>query len=97
MAANLHLDIRPPRPPKQNPSAEAADLFHPAITSPTPITLSPALLEQYDVAKREAAQALADRTGKPGDNVMIIPLGTGSAAPTKYRNGWYPFRHPRAA
>ena len=87
MTANFCISVRPPGPPKQDPQATRVDLFHPQITSNEPLALSPTILKQYDSAKETAASALASRESKPGDDVTVIPLGTGSAVPSIYRNG----------
>lgn len=92
LPANTHLwrtglefAVRPPRPPSIHESTIARDVFHPAVISQEPIPLPLATTQAFAQAK-DAANALID-TPSPGDEVLILPLGTSSAVPTKYRNG----------
>lgn len=87
MKAELHVDVRPPGQPMLKPLTEGRDQFHNTIQSQQPVNLSSLTLVEYSKAQKNAAIALANREPKPGDNVVVIPLGTGSAIPSKYRNG----------
>jgi len=53
--------------------------------------MSPAAFEKFEEA-RATARAAPDPSFRPanGDHVKVIPLGTSSAAPSKYRNGMSP-------
>lgn len=68
---------------------EEYDRFHPAVTSPAPTPLPPSTLERFSEAK--ANIETFRRSGRlptpKGADVKILPLGTGSAIPSKYRNG----------
>jgi ribonuclease Z len=92
MPSNLVIQMRPPAPPVQQTFEEGGDLFHPAISSqntnlPTLPTLT---LERFADAKKQIEDSLNNGSVNipKGADVGVIPLGTGSAIPTKYRNGW---------
>jgi ribonuclease Z len=87
MRAHTTIDIRPPRPPLRDSEAEANDLFHPAVLSGEPPSLSDAAKTQFSEARAHVDEAtVPDAVGK---DVAVITLGTGSAIPSKYRNGSY--------
>ena len=96
MPSNLLIQMRPPAPPVQETFAEGGDLFHPAVSSQnTNLRTLPTLtLERFADAKKNVEDHLG--TGSvnipKGAEVGVIPLGTGSAIPTKYRNGWSIYR-----
>jgi ribonuclease Z len=89
MKANLLISMRPPAPPTIEILAKDGDLFHPAVSSEKPVSLSSLTLERFAEARANIENHI--NSGKlhvpVGADVGIIPLGTGSAIPTKYRNG----------
>jgi ribonuclease Z len=91
MPSNLLIQIRPPAPPVQETFAEGGDLFHPAVSLQNAELQSlPTLtLERFADAKKNIEDHLENgNVNIPnGANVGVVPLGTGSAIPTKYRNG----------
>ncbi|TCD68735.1 hypothetical protein EIP91_009881 [Steccherinum ochraceum] len=84
----LVVDVRPARAPALDEAIAKYDRFHPVAAGDT------ALVIPEDVKKAfEEAQAVA--TGLPvklldspsaTENALVIPLGTSSALPSKYRN-----------
>lgn len=68
---------------------ELNDSFHKTVTSNKPIILSQRTSKLFAKAKQDIEAHISG--GKlrvsSGSNVKVIPLGTGSALPTKYRNG----------
>ncbi|KIY69263.1 hypothetical protein CYLTODRAFT_349872 [Cylindrobasidium torrendii FP15055 ss-10] len=71
--------------------ADREDRFHPALSKPLDALLKPETFTAYEQAKenvrKEAEQReLIKEEPIPGANVGIIPLGTGSAIPSKHRN-----------
>ncbi|KAL1738920.1 beta-lactamase-like protein, partial [Schizophyllum fasciatum] len=84
MTTDTHVTIRPPSPPKLDPYAQ--DKFHPVCQAP--VELTPATREAFDQAQALVAQRIEDGSvpGLPGADVTILPLGTSSAVPSKYRN-----------
>jgi ribonuclease Z len=91
MPSNLLIQMRPPAPPAQETFAERGDLFHPAVSSQyTNLRTLPTLtLERFADAKKNIEDHLNNGSVNipKGADVGVIPLGTGSAIPTKYRNG----------
>lgn len=83
--------MRPPAPPVQETFAEDVDLFHPAVSSQNPSlrTLPTLTLQRFAEGKKITEDHLnSGSVNIPnGADVGVIPLGTGSAIPTKYRNG----------
>ena len=83
--------MRPPAPPVQETFAERGDLFHPAVSSQNMNlrTLPTLTLERFADAKKNIEDHLKNGSVNipKGADVGVIPLGTGSAIPTKYRNG----------
>lgn len=85
---NTSLHVRPLRPPMPDENAKE-DEFNPLAANGSLPALSSSVMEKF-----AAAQAhVSDRVGRnspasgPGDDVVVTPLGTGSALPTKMRNG----------
>lgn len=77
--------MTPPSEPRP-PLVTAEDTFHPALAAREQGTLPNPFADVYNQAKaRVAAQPHADAS--PGSDVVITTLGTGSAMPSKYRNG----------
>jgi hypothetical protein len=96
MTSNLFTKIRPFAPPKEETSEEIRDLFHPIILSDQPPPLGSGTLALFEEAKQNVEDRIqgGDVPVPKGADVKIIPLGTASAVPTKYRNGelkvsWY--------
>ncbi len=85
---NTLLHVRPVRPPVQDELARE-DEFNPLVAAGSLPELSDSVMEKFAAVKA----AVAERMGRdspaiaPGDDVVITPLGTGSAVPTKMRNG----------
>ena len=89
MHSDTIVHFRPYRPPAQPPTLER-DPFHSVIQSCMPLMLSGTTLSKFAEAKarvEEAYKNLNDSDPAAGGNVTIVPLGTGSAIPSKYRNG----------
>ncbi|KAG2137094.1 hypothetical protein DEU56DRAFT_912866 [Suillus clintonianus] len=80
--AHTIIDIRPP--PLRDCEAEANDLFHPAVLSGEPPTLSDAARTQFSEARARVDEATVPNV--IGKDVAVVTLGTGSAIPSKYRN-----------
>lgn len=92
MRSNLLITIRPPAAPITEICEKDGDLFHPAVSSENPIVLPPLTRERFAASRSSIEEHIA--SGKlhvpKGADVGVIPLGTGSAIPTKYRNGSSP-------
>ncbi|KAG6839604.1 hypothetical protein C0991_000997 [Blastosporella zonata] len=67
---------------------DTIDSFHKTVASADPITLPQQTRNMFAKAKKDVEEHIA--AGKlhvpVGSNVKVIPLGTGSAVPSKYRN-----------
>jgi ribonuclease Z len=84
LQANIIVDIHPPRAPVYNTPAH--DRFHDAATAETSLVLDESLQQRFREAQ-VLIESTTPRSPAPGDDVQVIPLGTGSALPMKYRNG----------
>ena len=84
MQAGLHIDVRPAGPPTVPDESNA---FHDAITAQEGVELSEDIIAAFEKAKASAVTAVNGREFRPGDDVVVVPLGTGSACPARYRNG----------
>ncbi|KAJ7573869.1 hypothetical protein C8J56DRAFT_1173192 [Mycena floridula] len=87
MISSSTVDIRPSAPPALH-RINTIDQFHVAATNNFPLAIESATLQSFNEAKDRIAAAekeSANVTG-PGADVVVLPLGTGSALPTKYRN-----------
>ncbi|KII91109.1 hypothetical protein PLICRDRAFT_37799 [Plicaturopsis crispa FD-325 SS-3] len=88
MRAGMSVDIRPAKAPVMDADFTEKDLFHPATQSPVHSLLSDTTRRRF----REAQTLVDEFRGRnkkersPGDDVAIVPLGTASSVPTKYRN-----------
>lgn len=86
MLSSQTVSIRPPEPPIRE---KHADMFHAAAVSPNPVSIEVNTARCFAGAKAKV-EAL-EKSGKipsvKGSDVVILPLGTASALPTKYRNG----------
>ncbi|KAI0710377.1 hypothetical protein C8T65DRAFT_648151 [Cerioporus squamosus] len=84
---NTLLHVRPLRPPVQDELARK-DEFSPLAAAGALPELSNSVMEKFAAVKA----AVTERVGRgspataPGDDVVITPLGTGSAIPTSMRN-----------
>ncbi|KAJ6605846.1 hypothetical protein B0H10DRAFT_2076138 [Mycena sp. CBHHK59/15] len=89
MEPSLHMNIRPPGPPEHGRlPAERRDYFHPAISSPDLLLLSPSVLQKFAEMKTKVQEHILNDTfpKSKGADVGVIPLGTASAVPTSSRN-----------
>jgi len=60
------------------------------MTTPTLALLPSSTRLSHDSAKHVVKDILVEHAKlapKPGDDVVLVPLGTGSAVPSRYRNG----------
>ncbi|KAI0937587.1 hypothetical protein AcW1_001572 [Taiwanofungus camphoratus] len=88
LASNTLIDIRPPRDPCHDELAQAYDHFHPAVASGSSVSLPASLTQKFSIAKARVQNCASNVAiaHKPGDNIVVVPLGTSSASPSKYRN-----------
>ena len=100
LKASLFIKMRPFSPPTvdsiySSQDLPTHDLFHPAMTAQTstnvPLPLPPSTLEKFEVARSlvddSTDHIIAGSGTEKAKDVVVTPLGTGSALPTKYRNG----------
>ena len=89
MQPNSYVDIRPPRRVLVDPMLEEKDRFHPAMAANMLPELSLVTKEKFTEAKRtiNSLSKPDDVLPDPGDELVVIPLGTSSAICTRYRNG----------
>lgn len=87
LRSGLNIEVRPPRGPVLDQASLNYDRFHPIVTGTTPLTIPDKALRAFEDARVAVANLALDTTPKPYDNVTIVPLGTSSAMPSKYRNG----------
>ncbi|KAH6915798.1 tRNA processing endoribonuclease [Coprinopsis sp. MPI-PUGE-AT-0042] len=93
MEPNLRIGIRPHSKPAKDPHADERDLFHPLLKNKSESGDIPVNLPQETIAKFEDARSkvavlgegLSDASKRPGDDIVVVPLGTGSAIPGRYR------------
>jgi ribonuclease Z len=89
MASNLYMNMRPPAPPIIENLPGDGDRFHPAVKKSSSLDLSPLTSEKFAAARLNVTNAIEKGIDVPkGAGVGVLPLGTGSALPSKYRNGW---------
>ncbi|KAF9487434.1 hypothetical protein BDN71DRAFT_1458518 [Pleurotus eryngii] len=99
LKAGLFIKMRPFSPPTvdaiySSQDLPTHDLFHPAVTAQistnVPLPLPPSTLEKFEVARTLVGDSIDHVTPGSGTekakDVIVTPLGTGSALPTKYRN-----------
>ncbi|OCH93318.1 hypothetical protein OBBRIDRAFT_790349 [Obba rivulosa] len=88
LRSNITVGIRPPVDPTIDPLSVEDDKFHPVVASGLPLSLTSSSLEIFAEAKRSVEQRHADNAAppKPGDDVLLVPLGTSSSLPSKFRN-----------
>jgi hypothetical protein len=89
MQANTLLSIRPQQPPVQETLYDGFDYFHHVIQSPLPLPLPQLTMDRFSTAKAVVQDKAKSGilVARPGDDVAVTTLGTGSAVPSKYRNG----------
>jgi ribonuclease Z len=93
MEPNLRMGIRPHSKPIKDHHADEKDLFHPLLKNKSASGDIPVNLPQETVAKFDDARSkvevlkegMNDASKRPGDDIVIVPLGTGSAVPGRYR------------
>jgi ribonuclease Z len=90
LESGLITKIKPTTPPSKDADIADLDLFHPAAVpflqqGRTP-NLSEGRTKQFEMAKNMLSQIIVEQESRPGHDVVVYPLGTGSALPTKYRN-----------
>jgi ribonuclease Z len=85
MQKNVLINLHPPRPPLLDLDTGKGDLFHPAVSSGSPLVLPESTRGSFADAQTYVAHAESEETC--GGDVTICPLGTNSAMPSKYRNG----------
>ena len=85
---DLLLSVRPLKAPIPDKLAREDD-FNPLAESNTLPELSKSVGEKFAAAKARIVQRVGrgSPASQPGDDVVVIPLGTGSAIPTRLRNG----------
>ena len=88
MERDLSIGLRPPRPPFFEVFQKNADTIRAVAADPESVELPASTLNTFAKAKALAA-SVEPVSAQPGDDVVIIPLGTSSAVPNKYRNGTY--------
>ncbi|KAI0058634.1 hypothetical protein BV25DRAFT_1212589 [Artomyces pyxidatus] len=91
LRANTWTEMRPRKPPAAEESIQNRDKFHPAVTSPDLLALPLATLGRFAEAQEQVQSILAEREkvgkeSRPGDDVVVVPLGTSSAVSSRYRN-----------
>ncbi|KAH0834911.1 beta-lactamase-like protein [Lanmaoa asiatica] len=84
MQKNMLIHLHPPCPPALDPDAGKGDLFHPAVSSSSPLVLPESTRSSFVGAQSYVAHAASEEIC--GGDVTICPLGTNSAMPSKYRN-----------
>ncbi|VDB95582.1 unnamed protein product [Peniophora sp. CBMAI 1063] len=85
MAHHLTTRVRPAIPSELLADLVARDRFHPAVASNSEWELPEDTKARYDEAKKAVEDIMAPEP-KPGDDLVIVPLGTSSAVPSRYRN-----------
>jgi ribonuclease Z len=102
MVGNQTVSMHPFKPPVIETPVQ--DKFHPAMKVNEPVNLPQWTARKFRTVKKGVASALnrsrSRSTGsgsesdctpslRRGRDVGVLPLGTGSAAPSKYRNGTF--------
>ncbi|GJJ16137.1 hypothetical protein Clacol_010417 [Clathrus columnatus] len=84
------IPMKPKSPPVLPPDNDGIDLFHPAIegggVDDISSFLKPKTITAYQHAQSLVKENQVHRVSRPGDDITIIPFGTSSAMPSKYRN-----------
>ena len=85
------IGLNPITPLQVTPAPGMMDKFKPAleaeITGKHDPNISSALSALFRKVRAEVEADEPSRPKQPGDDVVITTLGTGSALPSKYRNG----------
>ena len=86
MDPNHRTTLRPPKAPEIIPVER--DIFHEAVKADPSLSLSQEMKTKFEEAKAAVTAAQSNYLAKePGSDVVVVPFGTGSASPSKYRNG----------
>ncbi|GBE87655.1 hypothetical protein SCP_1103320 [Sparassis crispa] len=88
LRADQIIHFRPLRPPEHDKIARPTERLDVALATPTE-EIVPANVAQGFSEVRSRVKALSDdrkRPQRPGDDVVVVPLGTSSATPTLLRN-----------
>jgi ribonuclease Z len=90
MQSKLVAHIRP----FSAPGVEGVeDKFHAALKSED-VDLPPVTRTRFNEVRERVAELEKGRQSRPGDDVLVITLGTGSAKPTTHRNGKLAYHCP---
>jgi ribonuclease Z len=85
------MGLNPAIPSRVTPPQGMIDKFKPALEAKLAgkqdPNITPALLALFRKVRSEVEAEEPSRPKGPGDDVVITTLGTGSALPSKYRNG----------
>ncbi|KAG8216533.1 hypothetical protein J3R82DRAFT_6675 [Butyriboletus roseoflavus] len=84
MQKNMLINLHPPRAPLLDLDARKGDLFHPTVSSSSPLILPESTRSSFADARSYVAHTKSEEIC--GGDVTICPLGTNSAMPSKYRN-----------
>ena len=90
MQIHTYVDMRPPSKPVLESFFVERDSFHPAVATPRPISLLASTRDKFTRAQSAVQAGLSTRSSdepSPGDDLVVIPLGTSSTVTTRYRNG----------
>jgi ribonuclease Z len=95
MASNLTVPVHPSGAPTKLANAVIKDHFHPLLENKQKdgsifVQQSNETRAKFAEARRmvrDAKQSMGEDPGRPGDDVVVVPLGTGSAIPGQYRTG----------
>ncbi|THH32553.1 hypothetical protein EUX98_g1639 [Antrodiella citrinella] len=85
LRSSLNVEVRPPREPTVDQATLDSDRFHPIATGERSLYLPDEVRKAFKKAGADAA-ALPRGSPRSYDGVTIVPLGTSSALPSKYRN-----------
>ncbi|KAA1473038.1 hypothetical protein DENSPDRAFT_930713 [Dentipellis sp. KUC8613] len=97
LSPNTYINLRPPKAPVPEQDIIDRDRFHPAVAAPGEMSLPAETQSSFKWARRTVArreQMMRESEGEsggmevqsPGDDVVVVPLGTSSAVTTRYRN-----------
>ncbi|KAF6761776.1 tRNA processing endoribonuclease [Ephemerocybe angulata] len=93
METNTVVPIHPAGKPAKSRQALEKDYFHPVLKrqksdGSIPVDLSKESAQKFEEARQMVEEVKKSMEGvekKPGDDVVVVPLGTGSAIPGQYR------------
>ena len=89
MERDLRVDVRPSREPRFEFTSDDHEMICAAAADPQSVQLPVPTLNAFAKAQARYAEISADSENqepKPGDDVVVVPLGTSSAVPNRYRN-----------